>query len=308
MRCYYLLQLWLALAVSGHAAVTIDWVTVGDAGNGADAYGYGAVSYSYRISKYEVTNAQYVEFLNAVAATDKHDLYNAGMGTDACGGITRSGTSGSYTYSAKKNMGNKPVNYVSHLDAQRFANWLHNGQGKGSTEKGAYHVKRSAVRNVEASVWIPTASEWYKAAYFQPGLAGSDKDSYWLYPTRSNSVPARATANGTGDIANTGSNVANYNGGAGWNGQTGNVTTVGSAGAASASYYGTYDQGGNVMEWSEEFILETNRGLCGGCWSDIQGHNMKFAYFNPATFECGDVGFRLASAVPKLLVGRSPAQ
>lgn len=298
MRWHYLFLMWLAAAVNVHAYVTIDWVTVGDAGNGADPHGYGAVSYSYRIAKYEVTNAQYAEFLNAVAAKDRYDLYNVSMATDARGGIARSGTSGSYTYSVKKHMGNKPVNFVSHLDAQRFANWLHNGQGKGSTEKGAYHVKRTGVRNVEASVWIPTAHEWYKAAYFQPGLTASDKTSYWRYPTRSNRVPERAKANANGDIANAGSNVANYNAGAGWNGQNGNVTTVGSAGDASASYYGTYDQGGNVMEWSEEFILETNRGLCGGCFGDMQDENMKFAYFNPATFECADVGFRLACPVP----------
>jgi formylglycine-generating enzyme required for sulfatase activity len=52
------------LIASASASVTIDWVTVGNAGNAADANGYGAVSYNYRIGKYEVTNAQYGEFLN----------------------------------------------------------------------------------------------------------------------------------------------------------------------------------------------------------------------------------------------------
>ena len=49
-------------------------VTVGPAGNSADSTGLGSVSYEYHIGKYEVTNAQYVGFLNAVAATDRYGL------------------------------------------------------------------------------------------------------------------------------------------------------------------------------------------------------------------------------------------
>ena len=54
------------------AVVTFDWATVGNPGNAGEegpgpVFGtYGAVSYVYRISKHEVTNAQYTEFLNAV--------------------------------------------------------------------------------------------------------------------------------------------------------------------------------------------------------------------------------------------------
>ena len=60
------------------AAVTFDWVTVGDPGNLADTRimdkggrpddttGYGAVGYTYRIAEHHVTNSQYAEFLNAV--------------------------------------------------------------------------------------------------------------------------------------------------------------------------------------------------------------------------------------------------
>lgn len=51
-----------------------------------------------------------------------------------------------------------------------------------------------------------------------------------------------------GDISNPGANVANYGNGADWNGLVGNVTTVGSAGPLSYSFYGTADQAGNVFE------------------------------------------------------------
>ena len=133
------------------AQVTFDWVTVGNPGNAADPLnegdipGIGSVAGEYRIAKHEVTNDQYAEFLNAVAATDTNALYSTSMGSDARGGITRSGSSGSFTYSVKANMGNKPVNYVSFFDAMRFVNWLHNGQPTGAqdastTEDGVYTI------------------------------------------------------------------------------------------------------------------------------------------------------------------------
>ena len=64
-------------------ALTVDTVPVGDPGNANDpATGYGAVGYEYRIGKYEVTLSQYAAFLNAVAATDAHDLYHPSMAAD----------------------------------------------------------------------------------------------------------------------------------------------------------------------------------------------------------------------------------
>src|SRR5690242_8831399 len=90
--------LFSALAVCAGATdargdVAFDWVHVGDAGNPSDPQSFrGAVSYEYNIGKYEVTNAQYVQFLNAKAAADPVGLYNPAMGTDARGGIIRSGS------------------------------------------------------------------------------------------------------------------------------------------------------------------------------------------------------------------------
>lgn len=59
------------LSVTSHATTfDIDMVTVGNAGNGADTTGYGAVSYSFQIAKHEVTIGMYMRFLNAVAKSD----------------------------------------------------------------------------------------------------------------------------------------------------------------------------------------------------------------------------------------------
>jgi hypothetical protein len=55
---------------------------------------YGAVSYSYQISKYEVTNTQYAEFLNAVAVGFNYGLYNPQMSSSPYGGIVQDGSEG----------------------------------------------------------------------------------------------------------------------------------------------------------------------------------------------------------------------
>ncbi|KKK62350.1 hypothetical protein LCGC14_3005210, partial [marine sediment metagenome] len=85
----------------GHAEVVMETVPVGDPGNVDDVYGFGRVDYTYRIGKYEVTAGQYSDFLNAVAATDPHGLYNSNMDSDSWGWscrITQNNASGSYTY------------------------------------------------------------------------------------------------------------------------------------------------------------------------------------------------------------------
>jgi hypothetical protein len=140
--------LWIVLASAPVFGVTIDWVTVGLPGTAADSRtGDGAVAYTYRISKYEVTNAQYVEFLNAVAETDDpNGLYDTDMTTGSAGGITRSGSAGSYSYSPIAGRELMPVNYVSFWDSLRFANWLHNGRGNSGvflahTSDGGYELQ-----------------------------------------------------------------------------------------------------------------------------------------------------------------------
>ncbi len=257
--------------------VTIDLVTVGNRANSADSNGFGSVAEVFDIGRYEVTNAQYAEFLNAVAKTDTHDLYHTNMGANYAGGITRTGSSGSYVYSVKDNMGNKPVNYVSFWDAARFANWLHNGQPTGlqtagTTEDGAYALNgvtepdnSTITREADATWFLPSHDEWYKAAYHQPQADGGDSDDWWDYPTRSNATPTQAAADAVGNISNPGTNVVNFDKGADWNSGDGNVTTVGSAGPLSASYYGTFDQAGNIFEWTDT-ITGTQRITRGGSW------------------------------------------
>ena len=296
-----------ALITSAAASVTIDYVSVGHAGNAADSTGYGAVAYAYQIGKYEVTNAQYTAFLNAVNPTGSgtggvgpNGIYNTNMGSNSRGGITYTpdAVSGA-KYTIRTSMGDKPVNFVSWYDSARFTNWLGNGQGAGSTETGAYTLSGNTgiiTKNVGATVYIPSEDEWYKAAYYDPTPGAGGGDNYWTYATQSDTVPTVASADSTGDITNPGANVANYNDGADWNGRNGNVTTVGSA--AANSYFGTADQAGNVEEWNDAVISDSKRGGRGGSWVGGSGgislRSSSRDFFDPS-FEGVLLGFRVAS-------------
>lgn len=233
------------------SAIVIPTVPIGNAGNAPDSTGYGSVAYTYNIGSTEVTNAQYAAFLNAVAATDTYALYNTNM-AGSVGGITRSGSPGSYTYSTVSGRENNPVNWVCFLDATRFANWLHNGQGSGDTETGAYTLTADGIaanaifRNANWQWAVTSEDEWYKAAYHQPASQGGDTDDYWLYPTSSNSVPTTAQANMYGN---------------------GILNTV-PVGSYAANYYGTFDMGGNVWELNEGFVFAGARGMRGGCYGN----------------------------------------
>ena len=292
----------ISLVTQAFAVINIDYVPVGNAGNAADnSTGslYGAVAYAYKIGKYEVTNAQYTAFLNAVDPTgaNANGIYNTYMGSDLRGGITyTAGAASGLKYTIRTSMGDKPVNHVSWYDSARFTNWLHNGQGAGGTETGAYTLSGNTgiiTKNVGATVWLPSENEWYKAAYYDP-TPGASGNNYWLYPTQSDTVPTVCTANASGSISNPGGNVANYNLGADWRTSDGNVTTVGSAMAN--NYYGTLDQGGNVWEWNDAVISGTLRGIRGDSLVNTESF-MRSSYrgsVNPAG-DYNDVGFRVAS-------------
>lgn len=294
-------------------AVDVPTVTVNHPNNLADpASGYGRVDYEYRIGTYEVTNEQYTEFLNAVAKDDTNELYHPRMSDSERGGIEQFGRPGQYTYEVKEHFADKPVIYVNLWDASRFVNWLHNGQPSGAqdaktTESGAYDLEGILPevdivdREPDASWFIPNADEWYKAAYFQPAALGGDADSYWSFATATNDTPTVARANAEGDISNPGPNVVNYQRGANWNGtehlqSPGNVTTVGSAGESSRSFFGTYDQSGNLAEWVEPPYTEDDFAVLGGLL--FSGQNSLTAsnavFVIDPTLEANAGGFRVA--------------
>lgn len=256
-------------------------VPVGNPGNQADSTGYGAVAYSYKIGKYEVTNEEYAEFLNAVAKTDTYELYDGRMGEGgdggAWGGITQSGSPGSYTYTVKDGNGKKPIGYVTWESCIRFCNWLSNGKGKGDTETGVYQIVAGSVKvpdhaalasGKEVKWAMANENEWYKAAYYDANKTGGA--GYWTYAAKGGSAPE----------ANLGSN---------------NPTDVGSL-ASAASPYGTFDQNGNAWEYNEN-QSDGKVGLRGGSWfiNDNDGYLQSGTRYDVLSAKWPHYGFRVVA-------------
>jgi hypothetical protein len=293
----------LALGLGLHAGAAEAWIYIGwapvAAGTTADDTGYGAVDYDYRIGRHEVNNHQYAVFLNAVAATDTNGLFNAS--TEPFGGIARSGSSGSYTYAAKPGFEDKPVVYVSYWNSHRFANWLHNQQPKGmqdatTTEGGAYTITpagiaaNSITRNEGARVFVTSEDEWYRAAYYDAVSA-----SYFDYPIGTDVETSCATPAGdTGNSANCGEAVG--------------APTDSRSYPLSGSPSGTFDQGGNVWEWSETIIDGSHRRIRGGSYSQPPS---ALAVGAPSSMLPGNdssiVGFRIAAQPRGDVPSLSPA-
>jgi hypothetical protein len=279
---------------------SLEFVEVGDPGNPPDQNGRGAVAYRFRIGKYEVTAAQWVEFLNAKGKSEpdgglwSNDMDKSRSGEGVRCEIRCSGEAGSYVFTVAPEYANRPVTCISFLDACRFCNWLHNGQGDGDVENGAYALDgyagtdgRRIRRNPGARFFVPGDDEWYKAAYYDPRKPGGA--GYWKYPTRSDEKPGR-----DGDSPN----AANWFAG-GFLDPIRFFTEVG-AFPRSLSPYGTLDQAGNAAEWNEGLTPPFLRNLRGGaCTSDDAGIHL--ATPNPvwaSNSDIPDIGVRIAAAAP----------
>lgn len=304
----------LGLSVVSQAAFTIDTVTVGDPGNAADTKvmydgttGYGSVSYTYNIGKYEVTAGQYTAFLNAAAATDTYGLYNTDMAaTDFGCGISRSGSSGSFSYTVNAAFVNRPVRNVSFWDACRFANWLNNGQGNADTEIGSYTLTSDGIaankvtRNANWKWAVTSEDEWYKAAYYK---GGGTNAGYWLYPTQSDTTPGQDMADASGNNANCAAPPYTHPI------DDGKYTTIVGQFTNSASAYGTFDQGGNLWEWNEATINGVLHSLRGGSYNwgtySLQSlcrndYMTDFGYLiGYSNLNDGISGFRVVQVVPE---------
>lgn len=283
-----------------------DLVEVGNPGNPGEIaepfssvlYGkggtLGAVNYTYRIATFETTAAEYVGFLNAVAADDIYGLYKPDM--SAVLGIQRSGLPGSYSYTVPADWANRPVLRTSWADAARYCNWLTNGQpiglqGPSTTEDGSYSLYGandqtslySITRSPTARFVIPNANEWYKAAFHKNnGMT----DNFWDYPTSSDVVPSNLLSN-----PDPGNNANLFDDGYTIGGPYFR-TNVGEF-ENSASPYGTFDQGGNVWELIEE-RLSTSALVQGGYFASPSSTLRSGAYGTVPSDEGGSgIGFRV---------------
>ncbi|MEX0329914.1 MAG: formylglycine-generating enzyme family protein [Puniceicoccaceae bacterium] len=268
----------------------------------------GTVSYDYYIGTYEVTNAQYATFLNAVASAGENEwLYGFNMGAKPRGGILRSGSKGSYTYELKEGMANKPVNYLSLWKAMAFCNWLTNGQGNSDPNTGMYDLtdpqalnSNTVTRNPDAwaagGVAVASQNEWYKAAYYDASSNGP-ADDWWLYPTRSDLEPAFVEPNSD----NPNSANLNFAVSGGPTDIAGFPTDVG-AYTAATTFVGAYDMAGNVTEFNDTIYQDSNQRVIGSGGSFLDNPVFISSEGNVRTTTPGSelmqLGFRVTSLQP----------
>jgi hypothetical protein len=137
----------------------------------------------------------------------------------------------------------------------------------------------TVTRNAGASIFLSGEDEWYKAAYYDAASA-----SYFDYPAGSDTPTTCTAPTATANTANCdGSGV-------------GDLTDKGSY-TGSPSPNGTFDQGGNVYEWTEAIAFGA-RVLRGGSFDDGGGGVGNVSVFgrapsNPSN-ESFTSGFRVA--------------
>jgi len=194
--------------------------------------------------------------------------------------------------------GNQPAANMTWYEAAGFVNWMNTSTGRPAayqldgtntaltlwTSGQAWQSGgENLYRHKDAYYFLPSESEWYKAAYHKnDGVTAN----YWDYATGSNSIPT-AVASGTGA------------GTAVYNGQPGPVDVNNDGGL---SPYGTRGQNGNVFEWQESAFdglnnfSSENRAILGGSWTNTE-NNLRASNRNVSTptTSVGTVGFRVAS-------------
>ena len=231
------------VASASAAPFDFTWRNVLQPGNAASQSGLGAVANHFQISAYETTVSQYAYFLNNSSAgkTNVNQVWTSNMNTaTSSGGISQSGSSGNFTYTFDPSIANRPIVGVSWFSAARFVNWYVNGgNATASSETGTYTLSSGtgtgaiATRSTNAKVWLPSADEWYKAAFYNPSTS-----SYTLWPSNSNTVPTASAPTAT-------ANTANYNS------ANAAATSVVGGYTNTTSAYGAFDMFGNTKEWTD---------------------------------------------------------
>ncbi len=272
---------------SGGDTFTIDFVSIGDAGNAPDPLtGYGVVPYEYRIGKYEIS-------LDQIRKATSGGLSNVVVwdGRIPDGVLWLSDQPGAFT---------------KWYEAAAFVNWLNISKGHQaaynltysgndlwnmalwSSEEAWTQGGANPFRHKGAHYFLPAENEWYKAAYFNPTTS-----NYFIYPTGSDKAPV-SVASGTDP------DTAVY-------GLTFELGPALVMEAGGLSPYGTMGQGGNIWEYNESAFDGTNdspderRVTRGGIWTPLEEGEgadlLKSSYRggSQAGFQSGPTGFRVAS-------------
>lgn len=252
------------------------WALVGDPGNrnASDEempwdvnIDLGSVEYLFRLSRFEVTNLEYMEFAEAYAPfyfLNRPELTEAE--------IDFSGWNLEITQSKTVLVGSN-LNQAANMGweyAARFVNWLHNGKVDEwwAFETGVFdtatfdqvdgeHWKPQSAHSADSRYWIPTRDEWAKAAYWDPNKHGEGIGGYWRYPNGTDHALQPGIPPSEGGVRNAGDPADGF------------PFSIHSF-PNTQSPFGLFDLSGGEWEWVERRSngpIHT-RGFIGSAWFD----------------------------------------
>jgi hypothetical protein len=311
----------------------IDFVTIDHPGNAAwqgdgtvgdRAVGRGAVDYNFRIGRFEVTTAQFVDFYNAALDRPANDRLPFVTPPGAWGAIaTTPNNPGGQRWTVPAGGAMIPVGGLDWRTCAMFCNWEHHDRagGRSSFLSGAYDVSTfgygpngftdQLVRSPGARFWVPTWDEFLKASHYDPNRFGPGQGGWWVYSNGTNDpltygppgVHVRTDRYGpdpNGPLA-----MAN----AGWDsvdfpGYDPYAIPLG-AYTATQTPWGLFDTAGGSSEWSETALLTndiypTHRAIFGSALAHGFPTNDRISFLGGEAPSIGllNFGFRIASDVP----------
>jgi len=259
------------LVVSLGPEVDMTWFSINDPGVS------GHEGFNGEMSKYETTNAQYCQFLNAALASGDITLISP-YPDEAIAEVL----SGNYLYVYGANGSNGGADFV-------YTGYYYLA-GPGYTHDGATSGGAARINWTGSLFTVDSGFENHPVTYVSWYGATAFADYYgWRLPTEwewqavADYDGSYTYGHGAGAINNS---LANYYGSLHPYG----TTAVGSYGTIHG--YGMNDMAGNVWEWTSSCYDENTRIVFGGCWrSPAYGCAVSHgAYFNST---CDEVGFRV---------------
>jgi hypothetical protein len=299
----------------------IEFVTVGAPNNAAynrdDPQGLitgrGSVPYEYRMGKYEVTTAQWLEFYNTFKARADGVpdsvlppplIWGAQVDPNYTGPGTRY-----RLIPGNPDSGMRFTAGITWRVGAMFCNWLCNDKSSALTaiQMGAYDTNTfqeptlgvftdQVHHNPGARYFIPSLDEWAKASFFDPILNGG-QGGWWLnqYGRDRQPIAAPPPSMGGNGETNTGFRLA------------GDVQLTIPLGAyldvGSISPWGLLDGAGATSEWLEERVIDQDNGrtfrLLAGSSSAAGQTDWAYAYGSDTpVVRIPWAGMRVAASIP----------